>query len=216
MLPEARKCFGSGSSQHCILYKNKGIEPSQIALHCNNKYFWRCSRCGHSWKASPNNRAFGTGCPKCSKHVVDPKVNSFAAVNPHLINQWDCEKNKPLTAWDVAAYDNRDYYWICENGHSFPASPANRTKGTRCPYCTGKLPVVGVNDFATVCPVAAAEWHPSENGDKRPEQFLPNSHEEVYWLCEKGHTWKTSIIARTRGAQCKECSKRVKKRSYLM
>jgi hypothetical protein len=197
-------------------YSKNEVEPNSVALHNHEKFYWLCSKCGHSWRTSPNNRASGKGCPKCSGHVVDPEINSLATMNPLLRNQWDNEKNAPLTAWDVAAYDNRNYYWICENGHSFPASPANRMKGTRCPYCTGKLPVVGVNDFATICPAAAVEWHPTENGDKHPEDYLPNSHDEVYWLCKEGHTWKTSIESRTRGSQCKECNGRREKRRYLI
>ena len=140
--------------------KNAEITPDRIALHDNRKYHWRCSKCGHSWKASPSNRACGKGCPKCAGKIVDHEVNSFAAINPHLIDQWDPLKNDSLTAWDVAAYDNRDYYWKCDNSHSWKASPANRTKGTKCPYCTGKLPSTGVNDFATICPSVATEWHP--------------------------------------------------------
>lgn len=196
--------------------KNEGITPDRIALHDNRKYNWICSTCGHSWKASPNNRANGRGCPKRAGRCVVPEINSFAAMNPHLSDQWDPIRNRPLTAWDVAAYDNRDYYWICENRHSFSASPANRTKGTGCPYCKGKLPVVGVNDFATLFPIAAAEWHPTKNEDRQPEHFLPTSHEEVWWRCRSGHEWKASIESRMRGSRCQECSNRRIKHSYLL
>lgn len=95
------------------------------------------------------------------------------AVNPQLIDQWDVDKNFPLTAWEVAAYDNRDYYWLCNHGHSFTASPANRTKGTGCPCCQGKLPVVGINDFAKICPTVAREWNPTKNKDNQLEHFFP-------------------------------------------
>lgn len=53
------------------------------------------------------------------------------------------------------------------------------SKGNTCPYCKGKLPVVGVNDFATLCSGVAKEWHPSKNGERFFENFLPNSHEEA-------------------------------------
>ena len=190
--------------------------PETIALHDNRKYHWICRKCGHEWKASPNNHVARKGCPKCAGHCVDPEINSFAAVNPQLIDQWDVDKNFPLTAWEIAAYDNRDYYWICRNGHSFSGSPANRTKGTGCPYCKGKLPVVGVNDFGTICPAAGTEWHPTKNNTELPEQYLPNSHVEVWWQCKAGHEWKSSSESRTRGSQCKECSKRRAKHNYLI
>ena len=196
--------------------KNIDATPETVAMHDNRKYSWICCKCGHEWKASPNNRAAGKGCPKCAGHVVEPQINSIAAINPHMIDQWDIEKNYPLTAWDVATYDNRDYHWICINGHSFSASPANRTKGTRCPYCTGKLPVVGVNDFGTICSIVAKEWHPTKNKQNLPEHFLPNSHKEVWWQCKEGHEWTATIESRTRGSQCKECSKRRSKHNYLI
>lgn len=196
--------------------KNTDDTPETVALHSNRKFYWVCQKCGHSWKASPNNRVAGKGCPNCAGHTVIPEINSFAAVNPQMIDQWDCEKNYPLTVWEVAAYDNRDYHWLCKNGHSFSASPANRTKGTACPYCQGKLTIVGVNDFAKICPTAAREWHPDKNKGALPEHFLPNSHKEVWWICSKGHEWKASIESRTRGAQCKECSKRRTTHHYIV
>lgn len=195
---------------------NGDITPDQVALHSNIRYSWCCSQCGYVWKASPNNRAAGRGCPKCAGHCVEPQVNSFAAINPQMIGEWDIEKNWPLTAWDVAAYDNRDYHWVCKRGHSFSGSPANRTKGTKCPYCTGKLPIVGVNDFGTICSTVAAEWHPTKNENLLPEHYLPNSHQEVWWKCKEGHEWRASIESRTRGARCRECSKRQTKHNYLI
>lgn len=189
--------------------KNSDATPETVALHTNRKYYWICQKCGHSWKASPNNRAAGKGCPNCAGQCVYPEINSLAAVNPQMIDQWDVEKNYPLTAWDVAAYDNRDYHWLCKNGHSFPASPANRTEGTDCPYCKGKLPVAGVNDFTKICPTAAAEWHPTKNKHHLPEHYLPNSHAEVWWQCEEGHEWQQMIYERANGSKCPYCQKRI-------
>lgn len=196
--------------------RNKDIRPDQVALHSNTKYHWICSQCGHAWKASPNNRATGRGCPKCAGFCVDPEINSIAAVDPLLAEQWDFDHNAPLTPRDVSAYDNRDYFWTCSNGHSWQASPANRRKGTACPYCKGKLPVVGINDFGTICPAVAAQWHPSKNGDSLPQHFLPNSHENVWWKCEDGHEWKASIESRTRGARCPICCNRQVRHRYLI
>lgn len=149
--------------------------------------------------------------PSCRKRLSELRrtFNSFAAVNPQMIDQWDVEKNYPLTAWEVAAYDNRDYHWLCKNGHSFSSSPANRTKGTDCPYCKGKLPVVGVNDFSKICPTIAADWHPTKNEHNQPENFLPNSHAEIWWMCKEGHEWQQMIYARANGSKCPYCQERI-------
>lgn len=192
---------------------NKGTSPDQVALYSNSKYAWICDMCGHKWKATPSNRAAGRGCPKCAGCCVEPDLNSIEAGNPYLAEQWDVQRNHPLTVRDVAAYDNRDYFWLCDNGHSWEASPANRNKGTGCPYCNGKLPIVGVNDFATICPDVATEWHPTRNMGILPQDYLPNSHKAVWWMCGKNHEWKASLESRMRGAQCPICVKRRKVRN---
>lgn len=189
-------------------YEKNELTPQMIPLHYNKRVWWRCPECGHEWLTSPNNRINGnTGCPACARCTVDPDVNSLAVVNPILAQQWDEEKNAPLTARNVAAFDNRDYSWVCEHKHSWRASPANRNKGTNCPYCTGKLPIVGENDLATVAPHLASEWHPTKNGADLPEHYLPGSHKEVWWRCPKGHEWKKSIYERTYGSTCPLCRK---------
>ena len=185
---------------------NNGVFPNQVALHSSFKYNWVCGICGHVWKASPNNRVAGKGCPKCAGSCVDAKVNSFAAINPSLITQWDLEKKLPLTAWDVAAYDNRKYYWICENGHSFSASPANRTKGTRCPYCIRKLPVIGVNDLATQCPELTKRWNSLKN-KKGPACYFPDGSSSVWWECEDSHNFRAPIREMVLRWSCPVCEK---------
>ena len=186
--------------------KNAGIKPDSISFHDNRKYYWLCSKCGHSWKASPNNRAYGKSCPRCAGQVVDPEINSFAAINPQLIAQWDLEKNYPLTAWDIAAYDNRDYYWKCDNNHFWRASPTNRTKGTGCPYCKGKRPVVGDNDFASRCPELAKRWD-SQKNKKGPEEYFPDSATSVYWLCENDHFFRAPIREMVLRWRCPVCER---------
>ena len=54
--------------------KNKGITPQSVTLHSNKKVWWRCRTCGYSWESKINDRAYGQGCPKCSK---EKRIGSF-------------------------------------------------------------------------------------------------------------------------------------------
>lgn len=46
--------------------KNKGLTPREVYRNSNLKIWWKCPKCGHSWKAKPNTRFQGkSGCPKC-------------------------------------------------------------------------------------------------------------------------------------------------------
>jgi len=38
-----------------------------------------------------------------------------------------------------------------------------------------------------------------------PADYLPQSHEPIWWQCENGHEWQTEIYARTRGSECPYC-----------
>jgi hypothetical protein len=131
----------------------------------------------------------------------------LAAVRPDIAQQWDAVLNAPLTPYDVTAYDNRNYYWECEEGHSWPASPANRCKGTGCPFCNHKLPIIGENDLLTLHPALCEEWHP--NNDKVPSEYLPQSHDPVRWICRRcRHEWEAPIYSRVNGSGCPGCLKR--------
>jgi hypothetical protein len=57
-----------------------------------------------------------------------------------------------------------------------------------------------------VAPRVASEWHPTKNGALTPHDLTPGSHRKVWWRCPFGHTWQTTIKARTRlGTGCPDC-----------
>lgn len=48
--------------------KNWGLLPTQVSRGYGDKVWWKCKKCGHEWKASPNSRDnMNSGCPECSK-----------------------------------------------------------------------------------------------------------------------------------------------------
>lgn len=187
--------------------RNGDVTPEMVALHSNTRYHWKCQVCGHSWFVSPNNRSTGTGCPKCANFIVDPNVNSIAARNEALAKQWDMERNAPLTPWDVAAYDNRDYWWKCEKGHSWPASPANRNKGTDCPCCKHKKPIEGENDLASQRPELSKRLHPTKNGKKTAVDYFVDSTQYAWWECDQcGYVFYEQVYVLARQWSCPKCS----------
>ena len=44
------------------------------------------------------------------------------------------------------------------------------------------------------------------NGDLKPEDFTIGSHKKVWWICDKGHEWKTIVKSRSKGDGCPVCS----------
>ncbi len=58
-------------------------------------------------------------------------------------------------------------------------------------------------------PEIAIEWHPTRNSFLKPNFVFPHAGIKVWWKCEKGHEWETTIDHRTRKSStgCPECYK---------
>lgn len=189
---------------------NKDLKPNDIKAVSTKKVWWTCSKCGYEWKESPNNRRrSGRGrCPACQNSVVLVGYNDLATANPRLAAEWHPTKNGSLHPSQVTAVTAKKVWWACSCGHEWEATIASRNAGNNCPFCANRLVLTGFNDFATVNPVAAAEWHPTENGDLSPHSVLPGSDKKVWWLGKCGHEWEAKISERAlRGYGCPLCRK---------
>ena len=71
--------------------------------------------------------------------------------------------------------------------------------------------------LSAMSPEVASEWHPTKNGDLKPDQFTFRSGWKVWWKCKDGHEWNSTIASRTNGVNCGICwnLKRSKKRINL-
>ena len=124
-----------------------------------------------------------------------------------LLRQWDYEKNAPHTP-DSISYGSSTIklWWICDAGHHFQMSAYQRKAGRRCPYCTGKIVLPGINDLATISPELLEEWDPEKNGTLQPNEVLSGTHRKVWWRCKKGHQWQAEVRSRVYGTGCPICT----------
>lgn len=142
---------------------------------------------------------------------IIPGVNDLNTTNHELASQWHPTKNGDLTPFDVSAGSGKKVWWLCEKGHEWQAQICSRSKKSQgCPYCSGRRPIPGETDLATLKPAVAAEWHPTKNGSLTPDQVSCFTHKEAWWLCPAcGHEWKSSISNRSCGNGCPRCSGKV-------
>lgn len=67
--------------------------------------------------------------------------------------------------------------------------------------------IKGENDLATLYPSLAKEWHPTKNGELKPENVSSGSSKKVWWLCPEGHSYLMVVNQRAkRGYGCPYCS----------
>ena len=126
----------------------------------------------------------------------------------NLLDEWDAERNLPLTPQTVTYGSHKSAWWRCENGHEWKAAIYTRSDGARCPYCTGRKVMVGFNDLATQSPELARQWDYKKNVPLVPADISAGSHRSVWWRCEKGHSWRASIHSRASGCGCPVCAGR--------
>ncbi len=189
--------------------KNGNLKPENFSVNSNKKVWWRCNK-GHEWQATVSNRTNGTGCPYCSNKKILQGYNDLLTVNPTLAIEWNCEKNKDLKPEHFTASSGKKVWWICQKGHEWQATIANRTIGRGCPYCSGKKVMESYNDLQALNPNLAKEWNYEKNEGLKPEEFTANSGKKVWWKCIKGHEWEATIASRNYGRGCPYCSGRKK------
>jgi hypothetical protein len=203
--------------------KNGSLTPKDVTAYSSRKVWWLCEK-GHVWLATVSERVRGNTCPHCSGKKEDPQKN-VQAFDSSLAKEWHPTKNASLKVW-----------WLCSNGHEWPATVNERIQGITCPYCSGgeikdekpiqapsylsreelhprkNMPqgdskkVSSENCLQTVNPNLAREWHPTKNGSLTPQDVTANSNDQVWWLCAKGHEWKATVSSRNKGQGCFYCS----------
>ena len=191
--------------------KNLPLSPEKIGAKSNRKVWW-FGLCGHEWPMSVVNRhSSGQGCPVCAGKTVLAGFNDLASLHPNIARQWSAKNS--IGAHEVTARSGKKFLWEDELGHEWPARVADRTAAqnpTGCPVCSGKLIIAGINDFATLQPVAAKQWHPTKNGFLTPQQVAQFSNKKAWWLDDFGHEWPTVISQRAgeNATGCPVCSGR--------
>ena len=120
--------------------------------------------------------------------------NSLASVHPELIPEWS-ERNLPLTPDKITFGSNKRVWWKGACGHEWETSVKARSKGEKCPICSGARVIDGINDLATLKPLLAQEW--SEKNKLKPTEISVASHKKIIWKCKHGHEWEASVKSRT-------------------
>ena len=188
--------------------KNGDLKPTMVSFGSGKKVWWVCDK-GHEWSSTVKLRSRISGCNTCSGRKILEGFNDLKTTHPKLAGQWHPVKNKDLKPTMVTKGSNKKVWWLGECGHEWDAVVYSRASGIiGCPVCSGLKVLAGFNDFQTLRPTAAAQWHPVLNGDLKPSMVAYGSNKKVWWLCEKGHEYKTTITSKSRGIGCNVCSGR--------
>lgn len=74
-------------------YDKNANAPNAYAKISAEKVWWKCKKCQTSWEATLQNRAYGTGCPKCKKSKGEIKVEEILRKN-NIKYEWHYKDKK--------------------------------------------------------------------------------------------------------------------------
>lgn len=177
--------------------KEKNAVPvEEIYVSYPVPVWWKCEK-GHEWKSLVKNRTTRAhGCIYCTGQVAIVGENDLATTDLLLAKEWHPTKNGDFKPQMTMRGSSKKVWWKCNNGHDWEAVIYSRAGGSGCPYCSGRLPIRGKNDFETLQKDLASEWHPTKNGELKPFEFKEKSNKKVWWQCIKGHEWNDSMCNR--------------------
>ena len=116
-------------------YTKNERSPEEYTPKSNEAVYWVCSKCGYHFRAKISNRALRKSCACCTGKVVVPGINDLATTHPQLAEEWHPTKNGDLRPSDVTYGIAARVWWICPEGHEYPATLLHRSSGTNCPVC---------------------------------------------------------------------------------
>ncbi len=184
--------------------KNGSLTPEKVTPGSRRRVWWICAR-GHEWKTKIIIRKKGCGCPKCGSKTAT-KEHNLMILRPDIAHHWHPVKNGSLTPENVTPVSKRKVWWECYKGHEWVDVIRARTKyNNDCPYCFG---IDGCKEYnlSSFHPDIAYQWHPTKNGNLKPEDVSPGSGKKVWWKCDEGHEWQAIIFMRsTKNHRCPYC-----------
>ena len=208
--------------------KNGELKPTQVTANTDKKVWWLYpyddpntgKHFDFEWEASIGNRSRGSDCPYLAGNAVWPGFNDLATVNPELAAQWHFSRNGDLKPIQFTANSNKKVWWLYPyddpvTGKHFDfewkSDITHRNSGLGCPYLSGRAVWPGFNDLTTINHDIAAQWHPTKNGNLKPNQVISGSAKKVWWLLRYNDIktgrhfefeWKAEIRNRNNGSGC--------------
>ncbi len=209
--------------------KNGTLDIKIIMAGSEKKIWWLCPLtcsygCLHEWETTPYIRTkISPGCAVCSKKGPNGKIcehDSILYTHPNIAKEWHPTKNVNLDIKKISSGSNKKAWWLCPNScshgclHEWESAVPNRTgRGDGCPYCSSSQKALCIhNSIVYTHPELAKQWHPTKNGDMKPENYSYGSDVKVWWLCEKKcdygclHEWQSNINNRSKGDICPFCN----------
>ena len=197
--------------------KNGDLTPDNLKAGTNRRIWWRCQTCQNEWKVAGGSRLHQptgktTGCPYCSRgNLHSDGRNSMRNSNERLTKEFHPYKNGNFTPDNIIASSNKRIWWKCiDCEHEWRALADSRhLNELGCPCCAGQvLHSEGKNSMRNTHPEIAADFHPTKNGNRTPDNMMLGTQKSLWWKCsECENEWRATGTGRKGGSGCPTCNR---------
>lgn len=189
--------------------EKSGMAAGELLGHGSKYLWWICPK-GHSYSTKLARRIGGLGCSYCSNFKLLRGFNDFESHCPERAKEFNPALNGGIRADEIFKSSNSEFWWTCRLGHDYRAAPnwinLDPSKDA-CYYCSDRLLLEGFNDAATRLPARLMqEFDLEKNAD--PKQTILRKHTVLWWKCDRGHSWKSSVATRLTASAsgCSRCN----------
>ena len=127
-------------------YELNNIDPETISYSSSIKAFFKCPNGIHKselkWicALTRGTKLKCNGCDSIGQWLID--IYGHGAIDKY----WSNKNSK--TAFEVRRHSNKQYIFICQKcGHEYPVCPNNFMSGNRCPVCSNRKIIYGINSI---------------------------------------------------------------------
>lgn len=210
-------CFNKSFASHkkSKYWSDKNNTSSRQEFKNSGKKFWfNCNNCCHDFQISLNHVIGGRWCVYCSNKKI---CNNFVCNLCYQKSFASHEKSKYWSSRNdmlpnlVFKNTNKKFWFECNCGHAFEASPNIIThKHSWCPYCSNP-PKKLCNKECPDCFNKSFASHKkskywSDKNNINPRLVFLNTHKKYLFDCECGHTFESSLSNINTGYWCPYCS----------
>lgn len=197
-----------------------GCTIQEYSASKKNKVWWNCDKY-HSYSASIHSRENGTGCPYCSGNKILIGYNDPETLYPELAKYYHDNNTIPLK--NLTSTSKKKTLWNCpvcsytfENPtYSVIKAYKEQKQSLRCPICSGRKVIPGINDFQTLHQDKIKYWDFTKN-EKLPSEVRPQSRYKAWWICEKNHSYQLMMMSFMQFSNpCPVCKKEEKESNLI-
>jgi hypothetical protein len=135
-----------------------------------------------------------------------PAPKPLGMAHPEVLLSWNSKANGDADPRALISRDPNKYWWTCPNGHDYQATVRALITGRQCRVCIGSEISSGINDFKTLYPELALDWHPTKNGPISPDSIGVGAKTKYWWLCRNQHEYQSDVWNKVIGKKCRACA----------